>query len=277
MTDAPSTERVFALSAFEGVRLIRIYAGKQPGRSVTDLLSIIVKVEPDGASLDLEASAYLHELVDPGCPLGGDGFYQACISAVVTKHQPIWSKAMRQGRMRFLDTLEINDRDIFVAAGLQNEPPPPNVVSWWDSVSCFARLITDLEKMAQARAAEQLTIDHEIKRLKEIGIDKPPIWKGLDDNFAGYDVLSYDKGEFGLLNRMIEVKSASTSPLRFLLTRPEWEQAKKSGPAYIFHIWDMTKNPAALHVRTTALIAPHIPSDNEKGKWSLAEIPLSAV
>jgi len=131
--------------------------------------------------------------------------------------------------------------------------------------------------MVQARAAEQLTIDYEIKRLKEVGIDKAPIWKGLDDNFAGYDVLSYDKGEFGLLNRMIEVKSTTASPLRFFLSRPEWEQALKAGPAYFCHVWDMAKNPPVLYVRTSAQIAPHIPSDNEKGKWSNAEIPLSAV
>src|SRR4051794_20265186 len=100
-----STGRVFSLSSFEGLRLIRIYAAKQPETPVAELLSIIEKIEPDGASLDLQASEYLHELVEPGCPLSGDIFYQACISAVVTKHQPIWSKAMRQGRMRFLDTL----------------------------------------------------------------------------------------------------------------------------------------------------------------------------
>lgn len=275
MTDIPSTERVFALSAFEGVRLIRIYAAKQPECAIAELLTIIEKVEPDGANLDLEVSAYLHELVEPDCPLSGDGFYQACISAVVTKHQPIWSKAMRQGRMRFLGTLEVNDRDIFAAAGLEKDPPSPNVVAWWDSISCFARLATDLEKMVQARAAEQLTIDHEIKRLKELGIDKAPVWKGLDDNFAGYDVLSFDKGEFGLLNRMIEVKSTTASPLRFFLTRPEWEQALKAGSAYIFHAWDMAKNPPVLYVRTSAQVAPHIPTDNEKGKWSSAEIPLA--
>jgi hypothetical protein len=274
MTLVPSTERVFSLSSFEGVRLIRIYAAKQPGRPVPELLSIIEKIEPDGASLDLEASAYLNELVDPECVLNGDAFYQACISAVVTKHQPIWSKAMRQGRMRFLDTLEVNDRDIFAAAGLQKDPPPPHVVAWWDSISSFARLVVDLQKMVQARAAEQFTMDHEIQRLSDLGIEKTPIWKGLDDNFAGYDVLSYDLGEFGLINRMIEVKSSTTKPLRFFLTRHEWEQALKAGSAYIFHVWDMAKNPPVLYVRTAGQVASHIPTDNEKGKWSSAEIPL---
>lgn len=270
----PSTERVFALSCFEGVRLIRVYAAKQPDCPIPELLPIIEHIEPDAANLDLEASIYLHTLVDAGCALNGDEFYQACISAVVTKHQPNWSKAMKQGRMRFLDGLERNDRDVFAAAGLAKEPPPLYVVTWWDTVTGFARLLADIEKMEQAREAEQLTIDHEIKRLSGLGIDKPPVWKGLDDNFAGYDVLSYDAGEFGLINRMIEVKSTINSPLRFILTRNEWDQAVKAGPAYIFHVWDMAKTPPVLYERTSAQVAPHIPNDNEKGKWKTAEIPL---
>jgi hypothetical protein len=183
---------------------------------------------------------------------------------------------MRQGRMRFLDSLGVNDRDVFAAAGLQQDPPPPHVVAWWDSVSSFARLIIDLQKLEQARAAEQLTMGHEIKRLSDLGIDRTPIWKGLDDNFAGYDVLSFEPGTFGLINRLIEVKSTISSPLRFYLTRNEWEQALKAGFAYIFHVWDMAKSPPVLHVRTVAQVAIHIPSDNEKGKWSSAEILLAA-
>ena len=121
-----------------------------------------------------------------------------------------------------------------------------------------------------------MSIDHEIKRLAALGIDKTPEWKGLDDNFAGYDVLSYDTGEFGPVNRMIEVKSTVFSPLRFILTRNEWEQAVKAGPAYVFHVWDMSKTPAAFYERTSAQVAIHIPSYNEKGKWKTAEIPLGS-
>jgi hypothetical protein len=274
MTGILSTERVFALSAFEGVRLIRMYAAKQPEVPIEQLLAIIEHIEADAANLDLEASTYLHRLLEPGCPLSGDIFYQACISAVVTKHQPTWCSAMRQGRMRFLDSLESNDRDVFVAAGIAREPVPFEVVLWWDTVTGFARLITDIEKMEQARTAEALTMDHERKRLKSLGIDKEPQWKGLDDNFAGYDVLSFGPGAFAPTNVMIEVKSTITSPLRFIVTRNEWEQAEKFGSAYLFHVWDMQKTPPVLYERTSAQVAVHIPSDNDKGKWKTAEIPL---
>lgn len=274
MTASPSTERVFALSAFEGVRLIRIYAAKQPERSVAELLTTIEHIEADAANLDLEASVYLHGLVDAGCPLSGDGFYQACISAIVTKHQPNWSKAMKQGRLRFLDSLESNDRDVFAAAGLAKEPPPFEVVLWWDSVTGFARMLADIQKMEQAREAEALTMAYERQRLNQLGIEKEPEWKGLDDNFAGYDVLSYDPGDFAPTSRMIEVKSTVASPLRFIITRHEWEKALEFGHAYLFHVWDMQKKPPLLYERTSAQVAAHIPSDNEKGRWKTAEIPL---
>jgi hypothetical protein len=64
------------------------------------------------------------------------------------------------------------------------------------------------------------------------------------------------------------------SPLRFIVTRNEWEQAEKFGPAYLFQVWDMQKAPPVLYERTSEQVAAHIPSDNEKGKWKTAEIPL---
>lgn len=274
MSNSPSTERVFALSAFEGVRLIRIYAAKHPNVPVEELLPIIEHIESDAQNLDLEASLYLHGLVDLECPLIGNDFYQACITAVVTRHQPNWCKAMRQGRMRFLDSLEQNDRDVFAAAGLVDEPPPMEVVVWWDAVSGYARMLADIEKMEQARKAEALSMEHERHRLKALDIDKSPEWKGLDDNFAGYDILSFDPNEFAPTNRMIEVKSTVASPLRFIVSRAEWEQALKFGAAYIFHIWDMQKSPPVLYERSVAQVKAHMPTDNEKGKWKTAMIPL---
>ena len=60
------------------------------------------------------------------------------------------------------------------------------------------------------------------------------------------------------------------------MTRNEWETALKYSDSYFFHVWDMDKEPAVLYEKTADDILPHIPSDNEKGKWALAEIPLGA-
>ena len=281
MSGLISTERLFSLACFEGLRLIRQYALKHPELLGSALLDLVIEVEADAVSLDMEAALYLHETVGSDCPIDGKAFYQGCIKAVVVTHQPIWAKSMRQGRMRFIDSLVENsqarddDRDVFAAAGLLEQPPSPDVVFWWDDILAHSRLSTEIEKMAQARKAESLTIEREIERLATIGIHKRPEWKGLDDNYAGYDVLSFDlKGDVEV-NRMIEVKSTNVSPLRFILSRNEWKKADEIGEAYVFHLWDMTSNPPNLYVRTVEEVRPHIPSDNGKGKWSNVIIPLN--
>lgn len=280
MTGVPSTDRLFSLSCFEGLRLIRQYSEDHPALSPQEIVDLVLSVEADAVSLDMEAAIHLHASVAVDCPLDGEPFYQGCIKAVVVTHQPIWAKSMRQGRMRFIDSLVDNpknkddDLDVFSAAGLLSNPPSEAVVAWWDDILGHARLAVDIEKMAQARKAESLTIDREKKRLVEIGIDRLPEWKGLDDNYAGYDVLSFDLKNGAEINVMIEVKSTVASPMRFYLSRNEWNTADQIGEAYKFHIWNMAVDPPQLHERTVEQVRPHIPSDNEKGKWSNAEIPL---
>lgn len=274
MSGAISTERLFSLPCFEGLRLFRKYRSDHPDLAITDLLSLIDSVEADAHSLDMEASVYLSELVEKDCPLDGHAFYQTCIRGVLLKHQPIWAKLMRQGRQRFVKKLDANDQDIFTAAGLMENPTPLNVVTWWDSVSGYARLLNDQEKMEQGRAAEILTLEYERERLKELEIDLEPEWPGFDDNFAGYDVLSYEHGPHGIQNKLIEVKSTTASPLRFIVTRNEWDKAEKAGDAYHFHVWDMKQTPPVLIKRTVSEVAPHIPTDGGKGRWTNAQIPV---
>ena len=103
---------------------------------------------------------------------------------------------------------------------------------------------------------------------------KQILWVGLDDNTAGYDVLSYELGVPENTNLLIEVKSTVASALRFYVTRNEWNQALKLKDAYFFHVWDLQKDPAILYVRTVAEVEPHIPTDNKNDKWSNAQIPL---
>jgi hypothetical protein len=274
MSSAVGIERAFTLSAFEALRLLRQYASDNPQLAILQLVDLIEKVDQDGRHLDLRAAAYLHEIVESECPLENPIFYQRCIRAVVLAHQPVWIRAMRQGRKRFVSSLKPDDVDVFVAAGLLLDPPPDAVVEWWDEIVGHARLAIDIQKMEQAREAERLSIAFEIARLEAIGIENRPEWVGLDDNFAGYDVASFEMDNGIVSSVMIEVKSTSARPLRFLLTRNEWNQAEKVGHAYRFHVWDMGKEPPVLHIRTVDQVRPLIPVDNHKGKWALVEIPL---
>jgi hypothetical protein len=129
--------------------------------------------------------------------------------------------------------------------------------------------------MKRARLAEQLTLSRERELLRKSGIDRPPRWMAIEDNTVGYDVLSYTNGQFGLLNKLIEVKSTIASPLRFHVSRNEWEQAKQFGEAFVFHVWDLQSDPPILHERTVLQVLMHIPTDNEKGRWSNVLIPVN--
>ncbi len=274
MSSTIPNERIFSLSCFEGLRLLQKYMTRYPKLRVQEAIELIEKVESDGKSLDMEASAYLSEFIEVDHLLDGHVFYQTCIKHILLEHQPPWMKLMRQGRKRFIRNLNANERDVFVGAGLMQNPTPLDVVVWWDDVSGYARLFSDQDKMMQGRKAEILTLEHERKRLKVIGITMEPKWPGLDDNFAGYDVLSYDKNNGKIANRPIEVKSTVTSPLRFIITRNEWNKAFEAVGTYIFHIWDMKQDNPSLHVRTVKDIEPHIPTDKGKGIWKNAEIPI---
>ena len=79
-----------------------------------------------------------------------------------------------------------------------------------------------------------------------------------------------DRGQLDPVSRVLEVKSTIATPLRFYVTRNEWEVCQKMGNAYYFHIWDM--NTKTLYERTAAAVQPHIPVDQGTGRWSVAEI-----
>lgn len=269
------TERLFAGPAFEGLRVIRRALAQSPGSPLQEIVAAIRLTEADATSLLLEEACSLHELVDACEVEDGPSFYRHCIRGVLLRRLPIWVKTMKLGRQVFIQKLDPDAQQLFRDAGLLAAPAPPDVVEWWDTIGHEVKLETDLEKMAQARTAERLSLDSEKQRLLALGIDSDPLWVGLDDNTAGYDILSYEPGKPEKTNKLIEVKSTVASPLRFFVTRNEWAQAQKSREAYVFHIWDMSKRPPVLYVRTVAQIEAHIPSDNEKGKWSNAEIPLS--
>lgn len=270
--------RLFSMPAFEGLRILRIHFERRPAEQVCRLVQIVQNTEPNVASYDLDAAIVLHDLVPKDAPHTGVMFYRVCLGAVLLKELPEWAKLMTLGRGRFIKRLnpeEYRDvRSLFRQARLLDEPPSDGDVEWWDDIQAHVRLQGDGEKMRRARAAEQLSIEYERERLTQLGLLLEPRWMAIEDNTAGYDVLSYNSGPYGPLNKLIEVKSTIASPLRFFLTRNEWEQAIKFGKAYVFHVWDIRKQPAVLYEKTVEQIAPHVPQDNEKGQWKTAVIPV---
>jgi len=269
--------RLFSMPAFERLRVLRIHAQRRPGEQLFRLLEIVRNTEPGAASYDLDAAVVLHDLVPRDAPHLGVMFYRSCLKAALLLELPSWAKLMTLGRGRFIKRLQAEEyrdvRSLFRQSKLLDEPPSGGDIEWWDYIQAQVRLKNDAEKMRRARVAEQLSIEYERARLANLGLPMEPRWMAIEDNTVGYDILSYSPGKFGPLNRPIEVKSTIASPLRFYLTRNEWEQANKFGGAYVFHIWDLQNQPAILHEKNVEQIAPHVPLDNNKGQWMSALIP----
>lgn len=266
------------MPAFEGLRILRTHAQRRPEEQVCRLIEIVQKTDPNVASYDLDAAVVLHDLVPKDAPHVGIMFYRVCLATALLMELPEWAKLMTLGRGRFIKRLggeEYRDvRSLFRQARLLDDPLSVDDIEWWDDIQAHVRHHHDAEKMRRARAAEQLSIEYERKLLAKFGLSVTPRWMAMEDNTVGYDILSYSLGQFGPLSKLIEVKSTIASPLRFFLTRNEWEQAKKFGKTYVFHIWDMGKQPAVLYERTVEQIAPHVPQDNKKGQWKTAMIPV---
>lgn len=274
--DGVDFSRVFAMSAFEGLRALRLRRPHYPALSLSNLADLVRKVDPDGGGHDYEAAFHLDPIVITSAPAtAAPGFYQHCIEAAIPAFCPLWGRIITLGRRKFVQKLSRDEVQCFRSAGLLEDPPTDGVISWWDRVAGVARLQADQARLARAREAEHMSLLHEARRLAMLGINTPPVWMSIEDNTAGYDIQSFDTGAEGPIVRLIEVKSTIASPLRFRLTRHEWETAKKFGMAYFFHIWNL-QGPQ-LHERTVADILPHIPSDHEQGRWENAEIPVTTL
>lgn len=271
-------DRLFTISAFEGLRIMRSVIAAVPEVTIEACPDALVAHSPQAQNYDLEAALELHALVSADAPHGDVLFYRECILAVMLLKMPAFARLMTLGRGRFIKRIKGDEyrdiRSVFREAKLLEDPPTNGDIAWWDTIQGRVRLNFDQERLIRARHAESLSLKYEQSELAKLGIDRAPVWMAIDDNTAGYDVLSYRPAEVGERNLLIEVKSTVASPLRFIITRNEWNNADQVGESYLFHVWDMDKDPAVLHIRTVDQIRPHIPVDSEKGQWKTAEIPV---
>lgn len=271
-----SFESLFTISTFEALRLTRLALSEYPNLEAEECWR--VTEEQWGMSYDFESARELHLHVPATSPSDSVLFYRDCVMSLLTREMPTWAKLMTLGRGRFIKRLSGEDyrdiRSIFREAGLLENPPSASDISWWDSLTSQVRFNSSADAITRSREAERLTLEIEKKYLVSQGIMVAPQWIAIDDNTVGYDILSYRKKAGTIANYLIEVKSTLSSPMRFILTRNEWNVADGAGEAYVFHIWDMTKKPPVLHTRTSEDVRPHIPLDNSRGRWKDVEIKL---
>jgi hypothetical protein len=194
--------------------------------------------------------------------LDHDAFYREYVSRASIKFSTPLNfdkyKCVLEGRAYFIKELTPNEKQLFSYANLL-DGENLDVVEWWDSFSSKFRNLDSEENLVVGREGEKLTLAYERFKLKPLGLQ--PKWISIDDNNAGYDVLSFEESE----EIKIEVKSTETESGILHLTRNQYEKMKANPQAHRIHLW--RTNSKQLAILTIEDIQPHAPIDNGKGYW----------
>ena len=267
----------FRISVIDGALNIHRYRQKYPHISLEDSVRQLQNGPAHLAGYDYRRA------VDLGNRIGWEVFHfkgdrqsqlRETLMQLAMRLKPFWARFSHFGRQRVLELVSKDQRQLLELAGLLVVPPPEAVVNWWDKMGSFFRTEENQRNVEIGRAGERMTMDYETQRLKDEGILKKPVWIALEDNHAGYDVLSYKRRRDGGIDELrIETKTSSYSPTHFILTRPEWDKALRVPDFHIFHVWNLgTKELTIISVPEMAL---NIPKDNGFGSWREVKVLLS--
>ena len=266
--------RLFRMSAFTPLLGIKRYVHGHPEASPGEAAEALRRSDADYAGADFATALKLFEILPAQITFEEAtlGIRAALTHLIETRH-PWWCRLFPLGRQLVANGLSTDEVQTFRSAGLMDDPPDAAVVEWWDRFASQMRALEDENRSAKGREAELLTLAHESGRLQEMGVTLKPKWTAIEDNTAGYDVLSYEPSEFGPINQLIEVKATTDKKPRMFLTRSEWAIAVKFGQAYRFHVWKFPSK--SLVVFSVDEITPHIPVTTGSGEWVQVEIQLA--
>jgi hypothetical protein len=263
----------FNMSAISATVAIRRYIADYPDATAEEAATSVRRLDTDLAAHDFAGGLEIHSLLPAELSFADTASdIRSTLSRLIAHHRPWWIRGVPYGRERFATMIDQDEAQCFRAAGLMKEPATDDVVAWWDHLAQAVRTELDDRLLQQGREAERLSLAYEHERLACLGIARTPRWVAVEDNWAGYDILSFAPGPAQPVNRLIEVKSSTQDPPRIILTRKEWEAAMRYGEAYVFHVWRLPTRD--LIERTVSEIKVHVPAERGDGRWRELEIPL---
>ena len=178
-----------------------------------------------------------------------------------------WISLIPRGRKECSPYLPSDVLTCIKNAGLLTTPVTDEIVLWWDQQSQTVRNEQVLSNLNTGRIGEKLTIAFERDRTS---VD--PVWKSVESNFAGYDILSI-VNKLDTARLSIEVKT-SEKPMvsaSAFITRHEWDVACDS-VQYLFYFWHLSGTQKMLAIVTPEELQGHLPVDKGEGKWQNAEV-----
>ena len=265
-------EDAFSMAAFVAFLELRSFLTEHPSLTATEAIASLNNLKASASGLDFRGGLTLLQGLDPSLDWNRNkNRLRLFVFEWVQTVNPRWLRLVPYGRERLRGALDSDQVQCFREAGLFDEAPDPEALEWWDHVAARMRGMSDTEKMKRARHAERLSLEHERRRVRALGIRDEPKWVSLEDNSLGYDILSYDRDPEGrTVSRLVEVKSKASDSI--FLTRNEWENACGAAQRTVIHVWELPEE--RLREYRPREIAPNIPLDQGTGTWQDVRITL---
>lgn len=267
-----TTDSYLKMSVLNAITTLHEFKNIYPNKSIDELIEIIRGLKLYKSNYNYEVARKL--ICDYQIEVVND--LKCLITLIVQKELPSWLYQLHFGREIVASCLRDNQQiDILQclkSAGLFEKEPDTSVVEWWDQLAGFARSFEDNKKLKSGRMGEILTLEYEAKRIADLNMK--PKWISIENNFAGYDVISFESNSLGLKHKFIEVKACSSRPISFYLTQNEWNSALNFGDNYYFHIWYIPKRK--LIELKASQVQENIPLNRGLGEWQNAFINIDS-
>jgi hypothetical protein len=261
------------LSSLTAACLIAEKQGETPGRPIDEVVATLKNSVLGTSGLDYASGSDIARNIAPeNLSIATHTSFRNAISAWIAVYRPLWMSAFPSGRQKVRSLLSENELQCFELGELFSDTPSKEVVGWWDLHASMARNDADKKRLEQGRYAESLSMRYEKARIGNRVTTLPIKWMALEDNSAGFDILSFaeaaGKGDFE--RKFIEVKSTFGAVSDWYLTRNEWNTALSHVDSYEFHLWKLPEEE--LTIFGVQEVLPHIPIESGYGLWELIKI-----
>ncbi|MGE4397368.1 MAG: DUF3883 domain-containing protein [Sulfurimonas sp.] len=265
-------DSLLTMSSFEGLLALKKYRKSYPNISNNELIKLL-KTYSDKNNFDYKNALLLESMTAIEDTSNILLTLRNVIKQLIVNEKPAWGYAVTFGRMEVYNNLTDypNIRQCFRNAHLFDENPSIEIINWWDNLSQLFRAEEDIKKVQIGRKGEKLSYEYEKKRLQDLSIEKLPKWIALEDNNVGYDIKSFNLGKYGLINKLIEVKTCSTNDITIYLTKHEWKKALEFKTEYYFHIWYLPTKTLQYEL-SVAEMEQYVLQNKENSEWTSLKI-----
>lgn len=257
-----------------GIEVLRECTGST--RTPEEALHFIRQGSADRTSLDYPTAAAVAQVHGWGVFSAHQDVHVAfreSLHQLVLARRPLWVRLLPSGRGKVVRHLDEDLQQCLGIAGVLGFDD--DAVALWDQLAMLGRKWTDEERLAIGRAAERRAMARERALLE--GTSLEPVWVAIDDNAAGYDILSWKvdlRSRPVPTKRYVEVKGSSLVGTVHL-TRHEWRFAEEHRERWELQVWvDGQNEPTVVGIDS---VRPHIAINQGMGRWAEVEIPTEAL